>query len=237
MNNYRAEDFDLESLLAAFDPSTTASFTTSSSMPDTSFDFLLIPPSTFIRRPPPPESPVGSSPAAEIPPAPIATRSRRSQIDGLEPANIVAPGSSRSRVPRKRGTDDEVSEKLTKRRKPFVKHSTGCDGSDRMCCLWQRCVVRLGWMCRLRRQCVVGEDVCEGRIWSIPPTEEAETSERYPSGLLQQFVGNRVRTLDKSAYRNSGSNGRDSREDFQNLSYAPEAAMSVFRRSRVCKNK
>ncbi|KAJ7137168.1 hypothetical protein C8R44DRAFT_729076 [Mycena epipterygia] len=139
MSNFQADNFDLESLLAAFDPSTRPSFT-SSSMPDTSFDFFTNTPFDFhspvyhdsilpFLPAPPPESAVGSSPAAKISPAPIATRSSRSQIDGLEPANILAPGSSRSRVPRKRGADDEVSEKLTKRRK---RHAALCQAQHRV---------------------------------------------------------------------------------------------------------
>lgn len=122
-------NFDLASIFTAYDPSMTPSFSTSSYVPDTSFnffpgssfDFYSSPDSTLPHLPaPPPKSPVRSSPAAEIVPAPISTRSRRSQIDGLEPSNILAPGSSRSRVPRKRGADDEVSEKSAKKRKVCV---------------------------------------------------------------------------------------------------------------------
>ncbi|KAJ6609732.1 hypothetical protein B0H10DRAFT_2193725 [Mycena sp. CBHHK59/15] len=66
--------------------------------------------------PPPAESPCGSSPAPEnltpdMPPSHL-TRARRSRLDGLEPTNIPAPGSSRSRAPssRKRDAEENISE-------------------------------------------------------------------------------------------------------------------------------
>ncbi|KAJ6610301.1 hypothetical protein B0H10DRAFT_2438073 [Mycena sp. CBHHK59/15] len=70
--------------------------------------------------PPPAESPCGSSPAPEnltpdMPPSHL-TRARRSRLDGLEPTNILAPGSSRSRAPssRKRDAEENISEQPKK---------------------------------------------------------------------------------------------------------------------------
>ncbi|KAJ6597423.1 hypothetical protein B0H10DRAFT_2196942 [Mycena sp. CBHHK59/15] len=71
--------------------------------------------------PPPAESPCGSSPAPEnltpdMPPSHL-TRARRSRLDGLEPTNILAPGSSRSRAPssRKRDVEENISEQPKKK--------------------------------------------------------------------------------------------------------------------------
>ncbi|KAJ6587399.1 hypothetical protein B0H10DRAFT_1961405 [Mycena sp. CBHHK59/15] len=73
--------------------------------------------------PPPAESPCGSSPAPEnltpdMPPSHL-TRARRSRLDGLEPTNILAPGSSRSRAPssRKRDAEENISEQPKKKRR------------------------------------------------------------------------------------------------------------------------
>ncbi|KAJ7473902.1 hypothetical protein B0H11DRAFT_2429838 [Mycena galericulata] len=73
--------------------------------------------------PPPPDSPPESAPSREELCSNSVTsksmRAPRSKLDGLEPANILATGSARTRAPssRKRDAEQEVSEQPSKKRK------------------------------------------------------------------------------------------------------------------------
>ncbi|KAJ7720978.1 hypothetical protein DFH07DRAFT_972444 [Mycena maculata] len=73
--------------------------------------------------PPPPDSPPESAPSREELCSNSVTseskRAPRSKLDGLEPANILATGSARTRAPssRKRDAEQEISEQPSKKRK------------------------------------------------------------------------------------------------------------------------
>ncbi|KAJ7120746.1 hypothetical protein C8R43DRAFT_1034075 [Mycena crocata] len=98
--------------------STSEAFASSSHYPidDSSFNFDS---SLPLLPPPPPESPPDDQVSVLEPlRAPTPPRSRRSRLDGLEPANILAAGSSRSRgaSTRKRDAEDQQSKQAKKRK-------------------------------------------------------------------------------------------------------------------------